>query len=91
MKTMHVVISGLVQGVGFRYFAMQKARELGVRGFVRNLYTGEVEVVAQAKEGMLDVFLGALRIGPRSAHVSDIRLDWQDDTEMYDSFDIRSI
>ena len=91
MKTMHVVISGLVQGVGFRYFAMQKARELGVRGYVRNLYTGEVEVAAQAQEGMLDAYLEALRIGPRSAHVSSIRLVWQDDAEMYDSFDIRSI
>ncbi len=91
MKTMHVVISGLVQGVGFRYFAMQKARELGVRGYVRNLYTGEVEVVAQAQEGMLNSYLGDLRIGPRSAHVASIRLVWQDDAEMYDSFDIRSI
>ncbi|MBE0645218.1 MAG: acylphosphatase [Bacteroidetes bacterium] len=89
MKTMHVVISGLVQGVGFRYFAMQKARAFGIRGYVRNLYTGEVEVVAQAEEEILHAYLADLRIGPRSAQVSSIRLVWQDDAEMYNSFDIR--
>ena len=88
MKTMHVVISGLVQGVGFRYFVLQKACTLGVRGYVRNLYTGEVEVIAQADEGMLDAFLRDLRVGPRSAHVSSVRLVWQDEAVIYDSFNI---
>ncbi|MFZ1731921.1 MAG: acylphosphatase [Bacteroidota bacterium] len=87
---MHVVISGLVQGVGFRYFAMQKARATGIRGFVRNLYSGEVEVVAQAEESMLDAFLRDLKVGPRSAHVKGVKLVWQDEAEMYNSFDIRS-
>jgi acylphosphatase len=90
MKTMHVVISGLVQGVGFRYFATQKARALGVRGWVRNLTTGEVEIVAQAEEAVLDALVRDLRVGPRSAHVSDLRIVWQDDAEMYDHFDIRA-
>lgn len=89
MKTMHVVISGLVQGVGFRFFVMQKACTLGVRGYVRNLYTGDVEVIAQADEGMLDAFLRDLRVGPRSAHVSSIRQVWQDDAVIYDSFNIQ--
>ncbi|MFA6233583.1 MAG: acylphosphatase [Bacteroidota bacterium] len=89
MKTMHVVISGLVQGVGFRYFAMQKAREFGIRGYVRNLYSGEVEVIAQAEEGALDMLMRDLRIGPRSAHVNAVRMVWQEDDEMYNSFDIR--
>jgi acylphosphatase len=91
MKTMHVVISGLVQGVGFRYFALQNARTRGIRGYVRNLYTGEVEVVAQADEAMLDAFIQDLRIGPRSAHVASARIVWQEDEEMYNSFDIRGI
>jgi acylphosphatase len=89
MKTMYVVISGLVQGVGFRYYALRKAREIGVRGYVRNLYSGEVEIVGQADEGFLDIFLKELRIGPRSAHVKTVRLVWRDDAEMYNSFDIR--
>jgi acylphosphatase len=90
MKTMHCRISGLVQGVGFRYFALQRARLLDVRGFVRNAYTGDVEVVAQAEEGMLAEFLKDLRIGPRSAHVSDIRLEWMEEAEMFNTFEIRT-
>ena len=91
MKTMHVVISGLVQGVGYRYFALQKARVLGIRGYVRNMYTGEVEIVAQADEAALDTFMQDLRIGPRSAHVASARIVWHDDAEMYNSFDIRGV
>ena len=89
MKTMRVVISGLVQGVGYRYFVLQKARALGIRGYVRNLDSGEVEVVAQGGEGLLDSLRRDLRIGPRSAHVKDLRFVWQDEAEMYDHFDIR--
>ncbi len=90
MKTMHLVISGLVQGVGYRYFAVQKARVIGIRGYVRNLYSGEVEVVAQADEGLLDEFMKELRAGPLSAHVKDVCLQWRDRDEMYNSFDIRN-
>lgn len=90
MKTIHVVISGLVQGVGYRYFALQAASALGIRGYVRNLNSGEVEVVAQGDEEQLDSLLRDLRIGPRSAHVKDLRFVWQDEAEMYDHFDIRS-
>ena len=82
-------VQGYVQGVGFRYFALQKARALGVRGYVRNLHSGEVEVVAQGGEELLDVLIRDLRFGPRSAHVKDLRFVWQDEAEMYDHFDIR--
>lgn len=89
MKTLHCSISGLVQGVGFRWFVQQRARELGVRGFVRNAYTGDVEVRAQGDEGQIEDFIRALRVGPRSAHVRGIRIDWIDEDEMYNSFEIR--
>ncbi|MDT8324088.1 MAG: acylphosphatase [Bacteroidota bacterium] len=89
MKTMHCRISGLVQGVGFRYFVLQRARELGVRGYVRNEYTGDVEVRAQGEPGQLEDFMRALRVGPRSAHVRDVRIDWEEEDEMYNSFEIR--
>ena len=90
MKTMRIVISGLVQGVGYRYFALQSARAHGVCGYARNQYTGEVEVVAQGEEQMLDAFVRQLRVGPRSAHVTDLRYVWQDEAEMYNGFDIRA-
>lgn len=89
MKTMHCRISGLVQGVGFRYFVLQRARSLEVRGFVRNAYTGDVEVRAQGTQGALDDFLAELRVGPRSAYVRGLRVDWHEEDEMYNTFEIR--
>jgi acylphosphatase len=89
MKTMRCIISGLVQGVGYRYFVLQRARALALRGYVRNDYTGSVEVVAQGEDGMLQDLLGELRVGPRSAQVRGVRVEWTDEAEMYHNFEIR--
>lgn len=64
------VVQGRVQGVGFRYFALDKAR--GVAGWVRNLPTGEVEVHAQGPRPIVDAVLDAISTGPRSAVVSRV-------------------
>ena len=90
MRTMYCTISGLVQGVGFRYFATTRARAHELRGWVRNLYNGDVEVAAQGDEESLQSFLDELRTGPRSAQVRNVRVDWQEEDEMYDSFEIRA-
>lgn len=90
MKTMYCTISGLVQGVGFRYFASTRARAQGLRGWVRNLYNGDVEVTAQGDEDALQAFLDELRVGPRSAQVRNVRVDWKEEEEMYNSFEIRT-
>lgn len=66
------VISGRVQGVGFRFFAERIARELGVNGYVRNLETGSVEVYALASEATLEEFKRRLARGPLSARVMGI-------------------
>ncbi len=90
MRTMYCTISGLVQGVGFRYFASVRARALGLRGWVRNRYNGDVEIAAQGDDDALQDFLDELRSGPRSAQVRKVRVDWQEEEEMYDSFEIRA-
>ena len=89
MKTMRCFITGLVQGVGYRYFAHQRARALLLNGYVRNDSTGSVEVVAQGDDGMLEAFLKELRVGPRSAQVRGVRVEWTDEAEMYHNFEIR--
>lgn len=76
MKTMHVVVSGRVQGVGFRFFVENRAAVLGLRGWVRNLRTGQVEVLATGEEGVLRAFLEDLREGPRLAKVTGVEVDW---------------
>jgi acylphosphatase len=66
------VIRGSVQGVGYRYFTQRVAERLGVRGFVRNLPSGEVEVQAEADDATLQLFKQELRRGPRMAQVDEI-------------------
>lgn len=66
-------ITGRVQGVGFRYWTAQTARELGVRGTVRNRPDGAVEILAAADAATLDLFRTRLREGPPHARVEDVR------------------
>jgi acylphosphatase len=73
----HIIVAGLVQGVGYRWFAAQRARTLGLSGFVRNLREGTVEVEAEGERGLIEELITQLRIGPRSARVADLRIDWQ--------------
>ncbi|MGA7412651.1 MAG: acylphosphatase [Bryobacteraceae bacterium] len=65
-------IAGRVQGVGFRYFAHDRALELGLRGWARNLDDGRVEVYASGTDQQLDQFRGALHTGPRMADVRSV-------------------
>ena len=69
-------VCGDVQGVGFRFFAMNRARALGLRGYVRNQRDGSVEVVAEGPRLQLEQLLAALRRGPIGAAVSEVVTMW---------------
>ena len=66
------IVVGSVQGVGYRYFARQAAQGLDVRGWVRNLPDGRVEVQVAGVADQLEAFKAELRRGPRGARVEDI-------------------
>jgi acylphosphatase len=66
------LIHGRVQGVGYRYFAMREAEALGVRGFVRNLPDGSVEVVGEGPEETLAQFEERLKSGPSFGRVTGV-------------------
>ncbi len=66
------VITGRVQGVGFRYFADRWASQLGIRGYVKNLWDGNVEVYAIGDPVALEELKLQLAEGPRSAHITAI-------------------
>lgn len=70
----HVLVSGIVQGVGFRYWTERNARELGVSGWARNLYDGRVELVAEGDRGAVEALVERCRRGPRSAHVRGVEV-----------------
>jgi acylphosphatase len=67
---LHVEVRGRVQGVGFRWFVRERARALGLKGWVRNNVDGTVEVLAVGTDGVLEQLRELLREGPPGAHVS---------------------
>ena len=72
MSQMHVRVKGFVQGVGFRWFVRERARRLGLAGWVRNLPDGSVEVAASGDPGQLDLLREELLRGPRGASVETL-------------------
>ena len=72
MSDLHVRVTGVVQGVGYRWFVRERARRLGLSGWVRNLADGSVEVVASGEEGQIDLLKGELQKGPPGAVVDQI-------------------
>lgn len=88
-ETVHILVSGLVQGVGYRWFAARTAEKLGLTGYVRNLDDGTVEVVVAGSRALIEGMVSALRVGPRGARVASIRVDRIEVTETYDGFEIR--
>ena len=69
------LVSGRVQGVGFRWFVLQAALDLGLAGTVRNLPDGQVEVVAGGSEEALSRLQTQLRRGPPGARVTAVRTE----------------
>lgn len=72
VAVIHALVRGRVQGVGFRWFVREQARELGVKGWVRNRADGSVEVEAEGDAASLQRLLEALSKGPRGAHVTSV-------------------
>lgn len=87
-KKMVAVVSGRVQNVGYRAFVLRYARALGLSGTVRNLPSGQVEVIAEGDERTLNQLLTLLRQGPPAARVTDVSVRWGDATGTEDGFRI---
>ncbi len=67
-----IVVTGRVQNVGFRWFVVQRARSMGLVGWVRNAPDGTVEIEVQGVQDDLASFLAAMKEGPRFARVADV-------------------
>ncbi|MDP2885629.1 MAG: acylphosphatase [Ignavibacteria bacterium] len=85
----HITVQGLVQGVGFRYFVYRHASGLGLTGWVRNLYNSDVEIEAEGDRSMVEELIKEVKVGPRSAHVKDLKIEWQDFKNRFQAFEIR--
>jgi acylphosphatase len=73
----HIVVSGLVQGVGFRWYTAREAQKLHLAGFVRNLSNGAVELEAEGERALVEELIALLKVGPRAADVQDVQITWQ--------------
>lgn len=89
MSRAEIIVSGLVQGVGFRYFVLRKAAELGLVGFTKNQYDGTVLTVAEGEKHMLEELFKKLKVGPMHSDVRDIKVAWMSFTGEFSNFEIR--
>jgi acylphosphatase len=84
----HVIVRGRVQGVGYRFFVLQRAVAEGLAGWVRNLPNGDVELEAQGPKIVLERWLEHLRKGPPLAQVNDVQIRWFKALKKLSSFNI---
>lgn len=87
-KRVHILYSGRVQGVGFRFTAESAAIESGIRGWVKNLGDGRVEIMAEAEEEALKDFLNKIRQS-FSRYIQDEDLRWSEAADEFQDFQIR--
>jgi len=84
------IVYGRVQGVYFRYFVRNVAKKLGLKGYVRNLASGDaVEVQAEGEKPQLDRLLEQIKVGPPRARVERVEVKRADYSQGFDDFSIR--
>ncbi len=88
-KQMKYIVSGFVQGVGFRYYVYRIAATLDLSGYAKNLWDGTVEVVAEGNEKALEKLYEYLKIGPSRAKVTKVEKQENDYTGQFSGFDIK--
>ena len=90
MSRLEAVVSGRVQGVGFRWFVVKEAGRRGLGGWVANEADGTVRCVAEGPKPALQALLAALREGPRGAVVGSVSEEWLPATGRFEGFGVRS-
>jgi acylphosphatase len=89
MKRIRMIVRGVVQGVGFRMYTEREAARLGVRGYVRNLPGGDVEIVAEGPAEAVERLIAWARHGPPAARVERVDVMDEGPTDEFDGFGIR--
>ena len=86
---LHGTVTGVVQGVNFRWFTQRRASELGLVGWVRNRPDSSVEFVAEGSRDVLERLLDVVRMGPSTAVVENVDVQWSASTGEFHRFEIR--
>ncbi len=89
VKQARIVVHGKVQGVWYRASTQEVARSLGLRGWVRNLPSGEVEILAQGEEKAIRELIDWCHQGPPAAKVTKVEVEWEEQGKSLEDFLIR--
>ncbi|NIP40606.1 MAG: acylphosphatase [Candidatus Aenigmarchaeota archaeon] len=85
----HLLISGEVQGVFFRASTRDKAVDLGLKGWIRNLMDGKVECIVEGEKERIEQLIEFCKQGPEGSKVDNIEINWEKPKDEFGSFDIR--
>jgi acylphosphatase len=85
----HLIISGRVQGVAFRYYALDIAQSLEIKGWVRNCWNGKVEIVMEGEEEEVEQLINWCYRGPGGAIVEKVDIKWEKYRGEFNTFGIR--
>ena len=88
-KRAEIIASGLVQGVGFRYYVSRHAQSLGLTGFVKNLFTGEVQTIVEGEVALIEELFLKIKVGPSHASVNNCKIIWHELKNEFNSFEVR--
>jgi acylphosphatase len=89
MVQAHIYVHGRVQGVSFRYYVRKRAAALALKGYVRNLADGRVEILARGSRERLDSLIGYAKNNPGLSYVVKLDIDWEEPLGDLDDFHIR--
>ena len=84
----HIIVRGLVQGVGFRYFVYIRATRIELKGSVENNFDGSVEIDIEGDRSLIEELIREVKVGPRSAQVTDVKIQWKESQHQYKEFGI---
>jgi acylphosphatase len=82
-----IFVLGFVQGIGFRYFVKSNTRKLGLKGWVRNLPDGRVEVLAQGEKEVIEKLIKICEKGPFLSEVKSVVVAWEKEEEQFAGFE----
>ena len=88
-RKINILVSGRVQGVYFRMFTQNKAKQFGIKGYARNLPDGRVEIIAEADNNSIEKLIQWCHKGPVTARVDHVEMTELESDEVFTSFEIR--
>jgi len=75
VRAVKIIVKGLVQGIGFRYYCYRAATELSINGYAKNLFNGDVEVFAQGEKGLINDFIKKINTGSPYSKVTSVHVE----------------